>query len=261
MRSRSRSSRPDAPDSSLKMWNSAAAEYADGLRAGKDKGRLRYEPVILELLGNVAGKRVLDAGCGEGYFARKLVDLGADVVGVDGSSELIRLAREAAQPQHEARCNFLVSDLTQPLSLPDSSFDVVLSNMVLMDLPSVDVAISESARILKPSGHLVVSITHPCFFVFDWVSDSTGEKLHKAVADYCSERQITFNFWGKTMHYHRPLSAYFAGLEAARLAVEAIRELLMADDDGVPSFLALKARPARRSRRCRAAKQSPPLST
>lgn len=213
--------------------------YASDLRAGLDKGRPHYEPAVTELLGDVRGQRVLDVGCGEGCWCRRLCELGADVTGIDGSEEMIRLAVEAGAP---ASCEFLVADLTQPLPLPECAFNAVLSNMVLMDLPSIDVAVSEFARVLEPGGQLIFSITHPCFFPFEWTRDETGQKLYKAVRDYQTPKQINMNFWGETAHYHRPLSDYFSALESAALAIDALRELPMSDEDGIPSFLVVRAR-------------------
>jgi len=53
-----------------------------------------YErPATLSLLGEVAGKRVLDAGCGPGIYAEELVARGAEVVGFDASGRMVELAR------------------------------------------------------------------------------------------------------------------------------------------------------------------------
>lgn len=47
----------------------------------------------MSLVGDVTGKRVLDAGCGAGYYARQLVERGADVFASDASEEMVALAR------------------------------------------------------------------------------------------------------------------------------------------------------------------------
>jgi ubiquinone/menaquinone biosynthesis C-methylase UbiE len=137
---------------------------------------------------------------------------------------------------------FQVCDLTARLPFQDRSFDVVLSNMVLMDLPIVDVPINEFARVLDNDGYLVFSITHPCFFPFNWVNDQDGQKLHKAVRDYCTPRTVSLSFWGETTHYHRSLDAYFGALASAGFLVDGLRESEMSDDDGLPSFLSIRAR-------------------
>jgi len=166
---------------SSEHWDRAAERYSAFVREGRDEHGRIYEPAVRELLGEVAGKRVLDAGCGEGRWARELAQSGALVTGIDGSGELIRLAREGAA-DHQGHMNFLVGDLLASLPFPDDCFDLVLANMVLMDIPRIDAAVSEVARVLVPDGASVFSIPHPCFFMGDWETDSEGK--HKVLRDW-----------------------------------------------------------------------------
>lgn len=230
----------------IRYWNEAAAEYCSRMdRSPQVEARSEYEPVVEELLGDVSGKRVLDAGCGGGAFSRKLASLGAIVTGIDGSVEMISIAeRYAAQPDLEYR----VADLTERLPFPDGGYDVVLANMVLMDLPRIDVAIAEFARLLADSGVLVLSITHPCFFSYDWVTDKHGEKAYKEISDYLTPKVLELNFWGKTLHFHRPLSHYFDVLSQNGFCVDALKEPFPwekvqpeAASRRIPSFVAIRA--------------------
>jgi len=201
----------------LRYWDEAAADYCSHPRPG----RIEYEPVVDELLGDVCGKRVLDAGCGGGTYSRKLASLGAIVTGIDGSAEMISIAeRYPAQLNLEYR----VADLTEKLPFPDGCYDVVLANMVLMDIPRIDVAIAEFARLLADGGILVLSITHPCFFRYDWVTDEQGERAHKEISDYLAPKTVELNFWGKTLHFHRPLSHYFNVLSQNGFCVDVFKE-------------------------------------
>lgn len=202
----------------LKRWQKAATKYVSELR--NDRVRLIYEPAVDELLGDVSGKRILDAGCGEGYYSRRLATRGAIVTGIDGSEALLRIAREKSGE----RIRYLNADLTKHLKIRKGKFEGILANMVLMDLPSIDVALSEFARILVLDGFLVVSIVHPSFFWYDWVTDENNNKLYKPISDYLHEKVEELKFWGKTLHYHRPLSYYFNHLEAAGFFIESLRE-------------------------------------
>ena len=79
-------------------------------------------PACLALLGDVAGKRVLDAACGPGHYARELVRRGAQVTGFDQSTRMVALARARA-----SAAEFRVHDLADPITwLPDASVDLVL---------------------------------------------------------------------------------------------------------------------------------------
>jgi len=217
----------------LPHWDRAAAGYSAHRRDRTLAGAEIYEPAIDELVGDVSGKRVLDAGCGDGTDARMLAARGAVVTAIDGSSEMIGLARRHAD---HPGIEYAVADLTAALALPDRHFDLVLARMVLMDLPRIDVAIGEIARVLVPGGAFVFALTHPCFFISDWVSDERGEKVHKAVSDYLSPQTEELHFFGTTLHFHRPLSHYFDELGRHRLLVDALKE-------PVPSDAALARRP------------------
>ena len=203
-------------------WNKAAADYCSRMeRFPQVEARSEYEPVVDELLGDVSGKRVLDAGCGGGTYSRKLASLGAIVTGIDGAAEMISIAeRYPVQPNLE----YKVLDLTEKLPFADGCYDVVLANMVLMDIPRMDVAIAEFARLVAEGGILVFSITHPCFFCYDWVTDEKGERAHKAISDYLTPKVKELNFWGKTLHFHRPLCHYFDVLSQNGFCVDAFKE-------------------------------------
>src|SRR3989442_10029269 len=116
------------------------------------------EPELARLLGDIRGKRVLDAGCGEGRYSRYLKHNGARVVGIDGSEKLLTYARE-----RDPDMDFRVADLLDRLDFANESMDAIVSLGVLMSLPELDTFLSESCRILKKQGVLVISVHHPAF--------------------------------------------------------------------------------------------------
>ena len=75
---------PDATDA-LRYWDRAAAAYSASRLDGPLAVSAIYEPVIDQLLADVTGRRVLDAGCGNGRHAKKLAARGARVTAIDGS--------------------------------------------------------------------------------------------------------------------------------------------------------------------------------
>ncbi len=233
----------------IQHWNRAAKKYCRDMRDVGTDFKAIYQPAIDELLGDVREKRILDAGCGEGYYCRKLALKKAFVTGIDGSKKMIA---RAGSKNPEAEINYQVMDLTQKLDFKQAQFDIVLASMVLMDISRVDIAIAEFARILKKDGSLVFCITHPCFFCYDWIQDEKGAKLYKAISDYLNENVEELTFWGKTLHYHRPLSYYFGLLEANRFCVTCLKEPIPSNEllwkhpewkyhTRIPSFIALKA--------------------
>jgi SAM-dependent methyltransferase len=87
-------------------------------------------PACLALLGDVAGKRVLDAACGPGLYAAELIGRGAQVVGFDHSPRMVEICRA-----HVSQGEFRVHDLADPIAwLPDQSVDLALCALVLSRL-------------------------------------------------------------------------------------------------------------------------------
>ena len=104
--------------------------------------------VALEALAEVSPSRVLEVGCGPGWFAaRAREELGAEVVAVDTSERMVELARARGV---DAR----VGDV-QELPFEDRAFDAAAANWMLYHVPDVDRAVAELARVLRPGGRLV----------------------------------------------------------------------------------------------------------
>jgi SAM-dependent methyltransferase len=119
-------------------------------------------PACLELLGDVAGKRVLDAACGPGLYAAELVRRGAQVTGFDHSPRMVELCRARARPG-----DFRVHDLGDPIDwLADGSVDLVLCALAIEYVDDRVAALSELRRVLRPGGALVLSRMHP---TGDWL--------------------------------------------------------------------------------------------
>jgi ubiquinone/menaquinone biosynthesis C-methylase UbiE len=119
-------------------------------------------PACLALLGDVAGKRVLDAACGPGLYAAELTGRGAEVVGFDQSPRMVQICRERV-PRADVR----VHDLADPLHwLPDSSVDLALCALAIEYVDDRVAALRELRRVLRPGGALVLSRQHP---TGDWL--------------------------------------------------------------------------------------------
>src|SRR5258705_11792014 len=104
---------------------------------------------VVELLAPKAGERILDVGCGDGALTQKLVAMGCEVVGVDGSTEQIAAARAIGLDAH-------VMD-TQHLTF-DNEFDAVFSNAALHWMKRADDVIAGAWRALRPRGRFVAEI-------------------------------------------------------------------------------------------------------
>src|SRR3954466_6561642 len=159
---------PVRDDSSTRSWDAIADDWV--AHADANDYRNHYlMPRMLAMLGDIAGLRVLDLGCGEGGYARELARRGAAVLGVDGSPRLIEIARQRTRvagldvrvlvPHPRAPAG-----VATPADDVDSdAFDLVVAPMSLMDVEDYAGAVAEAHRVLRAGGALVMSITHPCF--------------------------------------------------------------------------------------------------
>lgn len=143
------------------QYEKFAAEFRDHASDGFANAYLD-RPACLELLGDVAGLRVLDAACGPGLYAEELVRRGAHVTGFDQSPTMVSLSRDRV-PQ----ADFRVHDVSDPLDwLADGSMDVVLFALALEYVDDRVAALRELRRVLRPGGALVLSRLHP---TGDWL--------------------------------------------------------------------------------------------
>jgi 2-polyprenyl-3-methyl-5-hydroxy-6-metoxy-1,4-benzoquinol methylase len=168
-------------------------------------------PYILELLDEVQGKRVLDAGCGGGFYSLWLGERGAKVLGIDGSKEMIKIAkRKASSKMLDA--GFVIGDVSD-LGIEDGTFDLVLSTLVLTDVKELDKAVSELVRVTRDSGDIVISVQHPILTSGDWERES-GQKLFRKLDNYFMEKELEAEWENERKervslkYYHRSLQAY-----------------------------------------------------
>jgi SAM-dependent methyltransferase len=157
---------PD-PESSLarnqRVWDAVNAQFTD---ADADRrwqttdvtwGLFAHPESSLQVLGDVAGLRVLDLACGSGYFGGWLVRQGAAVVGVDFSAAQLRTAQRC---QREYGPLYpLVQGDAEHLPLAAESFDLVVSEHGAPAWCDPTRWLAEAARVLRPGGRLVFLTT------------------------------------------------------------------------------------------------------
>ena len=97
--------------------------------------------------------KILDVGCGTGFFTILLAKQGHNVTGTDLTPDMIENARILAK-EEGTECEFQVMD-AEHLSFPDQSFDVVISRNLTWTLPEAAQAYKEWSRVLKPGGLLL----------------------------------------------------------------------------------------------------------
>lgn len=110
--------------------------------------------LILDLMGNLEGARVLDAGCGDGALVFAAVARGAEATGVNSDPMMLAAARARADKDGIKAAFF--EGRIERLPFPDASFDVVVAITVLCFVSDALGAVREMARVLRPGGRLVL---------------------------------------------------------------------------------------------------------
>lgn len=118
-----------------------------------------YErPAMINAIGKVNDLRVLDAGCGAGYYTEWLINNGAkEVVAIDFSEKMV----ESTKKRINEKAEVYVANLNEKLSFKDNYFDLIISSLTLHYVKNLDFTLKELSRILKPKGKLIFSIHHP----------------------------------------------------------------------------------------------------
>ena len=143
----------------LRQRESAVADCGEsmGFVSCRQSGLGCGDPTTLAALR--AGETVLDLGSGLGFdclVAAHSVGLGGQVIGIDLTREMVRLARNNAIEADVFTVSFLLGEIER-LPLRDALFDVVISNCVINLCPDKTSVLSEAYRVLKSGGRLAVS--------------------------------------------------------------------------------------------------------
>lgn len=192
------------------QWDFAAAAYDQFQQIGHDYYRYEFfGPHQAVVCGDVSGLRLLDLGCGNGYFSREMESRGAIVTGVDLSRQQIEFARRHEE-ESPVGIQYAVKD-AERLSehFAASSFDMVTACVSLQDMPNPERAISGAFHVLRPGGRFVFSITHPCTDVplREWDRDTDGNKRALKIGRYFEVARIDFAWRGSGFAYEFTTSA------------------------------------------------------
>ena len=198
------------PDPDPAQYDSFAAEYQDHA-ADAPYNALYDRPATLALIGDVEGRRVLDAGCGPGIYAAELLERGADVLGCDASPQMVELAIAATR----GRADLRVHSLEEPFHwVGDGTIDVAVNALVYHYVNNRAGFLAEVWRMLRPDGCFVVSTHHPAG---DW---------HRLGGSYFSVEPVT-ETWSKGWEitaWRMPLTQLAGEFAAAGFVIDRLIE-------------------------------------
>jgi SAM-dependent methyltransferase len=211
-----------------RWWDDAAPAYLE--EHGSDLGDVDFlwgpeglREAEAHLLGDVAGRRVLEIGCGSAPCSRWLRREGADVVALDLSTGM--LARAAELNRSTGIDVPLLQADAGALPLLDGSVDLICSAFGgLPFVADVESALTEVARVLRPCGRFVASVNHPLRWPFP---DSPDPEDLRVVSSYFDRTPyVETDAAGATVYveHHRTVGDWVRAVVGAGLQLEDLLE-------------------------------------
>jgi 2-polyprenyl-3-methyl-5-hydroxy-6-metoxy-1,4-benzoquinol methylase len=230
---------PELNDAVREIWNRNADFWSERMGEGNEFHRALIAPAQERLLRLRPGESVLDIGCGNGQFARRLAELGADVLAFDVSPRMIENARATPSKTH-GHIEYRVVDAMDDSALAalgPGRFDAAVATMAIMDMAAIEPLMSALRTLLKRGGRFVFSIVHPCFnsagvkLIAEEGTTEAGELVTRyviAVSDYITPRSVK----GVAMkdqpaaqyYFERPMSVLFNTCFNAGFVLDGIEE-------------------------------------
>jgi SAM-dependent methyltransferase len=180
------------------------------------------KPDLLDLLGDAAGLRIVDLGCGDAQIGRELLAAGAaSYLGVEPSANMLQLARQTLA----GTTGQLAAATIEDWDYPANSADLVLSRLALHYVENVEETFRRTFETLAPGGRLVFSVEHPVITSCNRARPDDGQRQDWIVDEYhLSGRRVTRWMGQEVVKYHRTVEEYFGGLQRAGFVVESLRE-------------------------------------
>jgi SAM-dependent methyltransferase len=181
-------------------------------------------PTLRALLPDLKGLRVLDLGCGFGWFCRYARSAGAaSVTGLDVSERMLARARNETA---DDAISYARADLEE-FTLVPGSFDLAYSSLALHYIEKLARLLAQLHAALAPGAKFIFSVEHPIFTAPRhpaWVTDAQGRKTWPVDA-YCDEGPRSTDWLAQgVIKQHRAIASYFALLRQAGFAVSHIDE-------------------------------------
>lgn len=209
------------------------AQWYDGW-VGKDGSKHHQNlalPAVMDLLVPQQGEHILDLGAGTGVLATPISKAGAEYTGVDASEKLLQFARQ----HHSKEGRFLYGDACRLAAIPalhPAEFDAIVFLLSIQDMDPLEEVLENAVWALKPTGRIVIVMTHPCFRVprqSGWGWDEDRKLQFRRVDRYLTPLPVPLKPYpgqtGVSRSFHRPLHTYINTLAQNGLWVDQILEI------------------------------------
>lgn len=219
-------------DATELCWDKIAESRYHQISTGLD---ITYNQFLIPHLKKLArpAKRALDIGCGIGFLTNSIVDICESILGIDPSASSIKIGKEKFP-----NLNFIVSCLED--FSHQSTFDLIISNMVIHNVPDLYQFLSSIKRLSEKDTSIIFSMCHPSY----WPKYKNLDKLNDFSYNEEREFKIPFTISNDTTalceasYFHRPLDIYLQAFKSAGLVVESLLEPMPE-----PALMALYPKP------------------
>lgn len=212
-----------------RSWDKIAKHYHRRYEISTET--VHYGPLCpgddkLRLLGDIAGKTVVDLGCGCGQNAVAMAKKGAAVTGIDFSERQIDEARQLAR-EKQLSIDFKIGDIAYLSFISDSTFDLAISACAISFVEDANSAFEEAFRIVKPGGTYVLSDMNPLQYILDEIPGGVEFNHPYPAGPILLKWRWEFDELDSAprfQHYVRPISYYHNALVDAGFIVARILE-------------------------------------
>lgn len=190
-------------------------------------------PILLAMLPDLRGKKILDIGCGMGQHAKQYAEMGAEsVLGIDISEKMLDYAKA-----HNSAENIVYQRMAvEEIETINGQFDLVTSSLVFDYVEDFRGLMQKIRLLMKEDAELVFSMSHPIVTAWDGVYDrytrtETGERLYANLRNYCKEglRKVDWVVNGYE-RYHRTVSTLINDMIRAGFVIEECQEARISDE-------------------------------
>ncbi|KAI1311856.1 S-adenosyl-L-methionine-dependent methyltransferase [Xylaria venustula] len=246
-------------EESVASWTTNAAYWDNGIQDGNKYWTCLQRPALERMIPFGSQTQVLELATGNGLVARFLADKGATVLATDISDEMLNLAKRRKNPQHQGKISYRKLDITSSEELSElarensavDGFDVVIINMAIMDISTVEPLAAALPKLLKKDGIFVATLLHPVFFTSGarrsfQIMDNGPNGNPEIIRAKTIEKYLDVPpYYGAALHgqpaqqvyFHRPLHELFSTFFRAGLVMDAMEEPAFTSADGTPERL------------------------
>lgn len=180
------------------------------------------KPDLLDLIGSVAGLRVLDLGCGDAEIGRELLADGAcSYLGVEPSLNMLGLAHQMLSDTGGQA----VQATIEGWAYPPAAFDLVISRLALHYVDDIATAFARAFQTLVPGGRFVFSVEHPVMTCCTRGLGADGKRRDWIVDDYHVSGRRVIHWMGQDLvRYHHTTEEFVGGLLGAGFRLDGLRE-------------------------------------